>query len=218
MTRPAVSPSCTSIRSRYASRRAEARRCLSSGSAGGRPRTAGPAPAGRLRPRGPDRYRSLASQAWPPAAGPVTRAEGKRSGRPRWSRTSSPVAEQQGGVRGLRLVGRPPPHLRLELVAEVADVAEVEVERQPAVLGIRPRRSCAVQVVEDCCLIRSGARPATDQDLAVGDAVAGVLGERPAATAQEGETRQLLYHRAAVQPEALLRTGEQGFVSGERLR
>jgi hypothetical protein len=119
------------------------------------------------------------------------------------------VGEEQGGVRGVGVVGGVAAGLGLELVAEAADVAEVEVERQPGRRGGGAPAQLLVEVVEERpahALVPAGA---VDVDDAVGDVEGDVFGERAGAVAHEREARQARDHRAAVQPEAGRLAAEQ---------
>ncbi len=120
-----------------------------------------------------------------------------------------PIGEQERRVGRRRAVRRLAAGLRLELVAEAADVAEVEVERQPG----RQRRGAGaqllVEIVEERPLDPLPRALALDRHGARREVVGHVLRERPRAISHEGEARQAVDHRARVQPEAMLVRREQ---------
>jgi len=129
-----------------------------------------------------------------------------------------PVGEEQGGVGRVGLVGLDAPGLRLQLVAQIADIAEVELEGQACRRRHRPGAQLVIEVVEELLLNPLGGPVGPpDDDLAVSDGVGDVLGERTVSVTHHREARQSVDHRAAVEPEALVAAGEEGTVGRQRL-
>ena len=129
-----------------------------------------------------------------------------------------PVGEEQGGVGRVGLVGVGAPGLRLQLVAQIADIAEVELEGQARRRRHLPGAQLVVQVVEELLPNPLGGPVGSpDDDLAVSDAVGDMLGERTVAVPHDREARQPVDHRAAVEPEGLVAAGEEGGVGRQRL-
>ena len=118
------------------------------------------------------------------------------------------VREQQrgighrGGMHGVAVA------VSLELVAEVANEAAVEVEGQLVVERLQPGQ-LAAQVVEDRLVPDLGAAAPLDGDLRGGRVVAHQRAERACVGAHEREARPLVGDARAVEPERGPRPAEQ---------
>ena len=112
-----------------------------------------------------------------------------------------PVGEDEGGVGHRGPVGAAAFAVGLQLVAEVADEAAVEVERQ--VVGeIAQAPHLPAQVVEDRLGQHLGLAAPLDAHLTGADVVGDRRAERPATGAHEGEAGALV-EPAAVEPEGV---------------
>ena len=106
-----------------------------------------------------------------------------------------PVGEEQGGVGRVGRMRGGAPGLRLQLVAQIADIAEVEVERQARRRRDRAGAQLVVQVVEELLPNPLGGPvDPPDDDLAVSDAVGDMLGERTVSVPHDREARQPVDH------------------------
>ena len=78
-----------------------------------------------------------------------------------------PVGEEQSGVGRVGLVGVGAPGLRLQLVAQIADIAKVELEGQAFRCGHLPGAQLFVEVIEerlpDPLWVPSGRRTVTSR-------------------------------------------------------
>ena len=82
------------------------------------------------------------------------------------------------------------PGLRLQLVAQIADIAEVEFEGQACRRRHLPGAQLVVQVVEELLPNPLGGPVGPpDDDLAVSDAVGDMLGERTVSVPHERKAR-----------------------------
>ncbi len=112
-----------------------------------------------------------------------------------------PVGEHEGRVGQRGLEGVVALAVGLQLVAEVAHEAAVEVERQVVGLVAQPLQ-LAAEVVEDRLLVLLAREAAGDLHLAGGHVRGHDRAERAAAGAHEREARALVDHRA-VEPEGV---------------
>ncbi len=118
------------------------------------------------------------------------------------------VGEEERGVRQRGVVRALAAAVGLELVAEVADEAAVEVERQPRI-GQAQAAHLALEVVEERAGHGFRLPPPLDPDLAAARLAGDRRPERPAAVAHEGEAGAVV-DPAAVEPEGRVGVGEQG--------
>lgn len=124
-----------------------------------------------------------------------------------------PVHEHQGRVRVVGAVHGLAGRLGLQLVPQVADVAEVELEGQAVRYRDGTPAELFFQVGEEPA-VDLGVRPvgAADGHGLVGDAVGEVLAQRAVRAAEEGESGEPVDDGAAVQPEGRAGAGEEGVV------
>src|SRR6478672_2535085 len=130
----------------------------------------------------------------------------------------SPGGEDKGRVGIGRAVRTATARFRLEFITQVADEAEVKVERQRRIWRHGPFAQLAFQIVEDrrYTLFFDRTLPLYAHDFGA-DVIGEVLRQRPGRIAHHGEARPRIDRSAAVQPERAPPASEQTSVEPVRV-
>ena len=130
----------------------------------------------------------------------------------------SPGGEDKGRVGIGRAVRTATARFRLEFITQVADEAEVKVERQRRIWRHGPFAQLAFQIVEDrrYTLFFDRTFPLYAHDFGA-DIIGEVLRQRPGRIAHHGEARPGIDRSATVQPERAPPASEQTSVEPVRV-